>query len=74
MFTGIVETLQTVVRIQKLGDGCELTVGSPFASEVKIGDSVAVNGACLTVVGAAGGLSFQAGFVYIVSRGAYSRR
>jgi riboflavin synthase len=62
MFTGIIETLRPVVRIQKLVDGCELTVAWPFAAEVRVGESVAVNGACLTVVGLGDGLRFQAGF------------
>lgn len=50
MFTGIVESMGTVVRVLRRGGGARLEVRSPqVLSEVKIGDSVAVNGACVTV-------------------------
>lgn len=50
MFTGIVESTGTVVRVLRRGGGARLEVRSPFVvGEVKIGDSVAVNGACVTV-------------------------
>lgn len=46
-----------------MADGCELTIGASFASELAIGESVAVNGACLTVVQRDGeSCRFQAGF------------
>lgn len=51
MFTGLVEFLGTVQQTSRLGAGCELSVIQPvLASELTIGESVAVNGACLTVV------------------------
>jgi riboflavin synthase len=51
MFTGLVESLGTVVRRQPDGaGGAHLTVTCPFATELTPGESVAVNGACLTVV------------------------
>ncbi len=51
MFTGLVEALGTVRRIDGDGAGRELTIAVPaFAEELSIGESVAVNGACLTVV------------------------
>lgn len=63
MFTGIIETLQPVVAIQKLADGCELTIAAPFAAALQVGESVAVNGACLTVVShEADRFRVQAGF------------
>jgi riboflavin synthase len=63
MFTGIVEELGTIRAIAPMADGRELTVGASFASELAIGESVAVNGACLTVVQRDGGsCRFQAGF------------
>lgn len=51
MFTGLVESLGTVCSLQKTGDGVQLTVQAPtLAAELSLGDSVAVNGVCLTVV------------------------
>jgi riboflavin synthase len=51
MFTGLIEVLGTVQRIDADGAGQNLVVAAPkLASELTIGDSVAVNGACLTVV------------------------
>jgi riboflavin synthase len=62
MFTGLVETLGTVRRIDRTTDGCELTVTAAFAAELSVGESVAVNGACLTVVARdAVSFHFQAG-------------
>ncbi len=50
MFTGLVETLGTVGQILSTGAGMELVVSAPYAGKLTIGESVAVNGACLTVV------------------------
>ena len=51
MFTGLVESLGTVVRRHPDGaGGAHLTITCPFAPELTLGESVAVNGACLTVV------------------------
>jgi riboflavin synthase len=63
MFTGLVEALGTVRRIASDGTGRLLTITEPrLAPELSVGESVAVNGACLTVVErAADGFSFQAG-------------
>lgn len=49
MFTGLVEATGEVVALAPRGDGSRLTLRVPFAGEVGIGDSVAVNGCCLTV-------------------------
>ena len=55
MFTGIVETTGRVARLQATADGGRLELcGVPFAGELAVGESVAVNGCCLTVVEAAG--------------------
>ena len=51
MFTGIVEACGTVAGIQPAEGGARLTIGAPFAGDLGIGESVAVNGACLTVTG-----------------------
>ncbi|TIC85440.1 riboflavin synthase [Nocardioides sp. GY 10127] len=51
MFTGIVEELGTVVDVTDTGDAARLTVRGPLVLEgTGLGDSIAVNGCCLTVV------------------------
>ena len=51
MFTGLIEALGTVERLAEGSTSCRLTVRAPqLLSGVKIGDSIAVNGVCLTVV------------------------
>lgn len=50
MFTGIIETLGKVVTIQKELENVHFTVESDFTSELKVDQSVAHNGVCLTVV------------------------
>lgn len=53
MFTGLVEALAAVRDVRPDGPGCELTLHAPpFVGELALGDSVAVNGVCLTVVAA----------------------
>ena len=54
MFTGLVADLGHVARIDSTAEGVRLTVESPLARELGEGDSVAVNGVCLTVVGICG--------------------
>jgi len=50
MFTGIVEELGTVERIEPQGDALRLTVrATTVLSDASLGDSIAVNGCCLTV-------------------------
>jgi riboflavin synthase len=51
MFTGLVEALGTVQSLAPAGAGREFVVSAPaFAAELSLGESVAVNGTCLTVV------------------------
>jgi riboflavin synthase len=50
MFTGIIEGLGTLNRIEKEGDNVHFTLSSNFTSELKIDQSLAHNGVCLTVV------------------------
>ncbi|MGI4821308.1 MAG: riboflavin synthase [Janthinobacterium lividum] len=50
MFTGIIEALGTVVGVADEGANRHFTVQSPFAAELKIDQSVAHDGVCLTVV------------------------
>ena len=55
MFTGIVERLADVVSVDATDAGRRLVVDSAYEEEPSIGDSVAVNGVCLTVVDTADG-------------------
>jgi riboflavin synthase len=50
MFTGLVESLGTVTRAEENGAGWRLVVRDRIGPQLAIGESVAVNGACLTVV------------------------
>jgi riboflavin synthase len=51
MFTGLVEALATVRRVEADGPGRLLVLAEPtLAPQLSLGESVAVNGACLTVV------------------------
>lgn len=50
MFTGIIEQLGEIVDIQKKGTNVDFYVKTPFYEELKIDQSIAHNGACLTVV------------------------
>ena len=50
MFTGIIESLGTVQEIKKEQDNLQITISSSITSELKIDQSVAHNGVCLTVV------------------------
>ena len=59
MFTGIIEGLGTIVRIRPSGQGKRLLIDADFPlDQTKIGDSIAVSGACLTVV-VVGGKRFE---------------
>ena len=56
MFTGIVEELGEVVALEDLGQAARLTVrGEVVTSDAAHGDSIAVNGVCLTVVDSSAG-------------------
>ena len=56
MFTGIVEELGEVVAVEPLQDASRLTVRGPVVtSDAGHGDSISVNGVCLTVVTSADG-------------------
>ncbi len=61
MFTGIIKALGTVTRVAVTSDGAHLEIAAPdFADTLGAGESVAVNGACLTVAALASpAFSFQ---------------
>ena len=48
MFTGLVTALGRVRALSRGDEGATLTISSPLAAELRAGDSVAVNGVCLT--------------------------
>lgn len=52
MFTGIIEAVGTTKKITHKGKVSDLTISveEPFTKELRIGDSIAINGTCLTVV------------------------
>ncbi|HPU12936.1 MAG TPA: riboflavin synthase [Aeromicrobium sp.] len=51
MFTGLIEERGTVLSLNDLGDSVRLTIRGPLVtSDAKHGDSIAVNGCCLTVI------------------------
>ena len=51
MFTGLVEEIGRVDKLEPQGDALRLTIGAgKVLSDVSFGDSIAVNGVCLTVV------------------------
>lgn len=54
MFTGIIEDVGRLVEVAPFGGGRKLTIQSKFASQLKVDESVAVNGACQTVVAVEG--------------------
>ncbi len=57
MFTGLIEAVGKVATIERHGASARLVVEAPFpAEEVSLGDSIAVNGVCLTVVEKGGGV------------------
>lgn len=61
MFTGIVEELGEIVTCEDLGDAARLVIRGPLVSaDARHGDSIAVNGVCLTVVEVLGDGSFSA--------------
>jgi riboflavin synthase len=59
MFTGIVKELGRVEAVDASDDGARLRISAGVASELAEGDSVAVNGACLTATSVSGG-AFEA--------------
>ena len=50
MFTGIVEAVGSLTEVKGTSGGFRVRIQTPLASTLKIGDSLAVNGVCLTVI------------------------
>ena len=55
MFTGLIESVGEVAEVKSTGSGVRLRVRTALAAELAPGDSLAVNGVCLTVIVADGG-------------------
>jgi riboflavin synthase len=55
VFTGLIEAIGLVSKIERRGESTKIAFSSPWdLTEIKAGDSISVNGACLTVVGIEG--------------------
>ena len=50
MFNGLIETCGTVADLRPIPAGFRIVVATPLAPELRLGESIAVNGVCLTVV------------------------
>ncbi|HKI67098.1 MAG TPA: riboflavin synthase [Solirubrobacterales bacterium] len=48
MFTGLIEDLGSVESVERSDEGAQLRIATKLASQIELGDSVAVNGICLT--------------------------
>ena len=55
MFTGLIEAVGEVVDVRPIASGFRIRVGSALSGDLREGESVAVNGVCLTAVDAASG-------------------
>jgi len=58
MFTGLVQDVGVVESVERGSEGARLRIATPLAAEVRPGDSVAVNGVCLTAT-EVGGPGFE---------------
>lgn len=50
MFTGLIQDLGRVEHIEHIGGGARLTIATPLGAQLAPGDSIAVNGTCLTAI------------------------
>ncbi|MEK7238280.1 MAG: riboflavin synthase [Nitrospirota bacterium] len=59
MFTGLIENIGTVSSIKRAGGGLKISICPESAIELQIGDSVSINGVCLTVVETGRDIAFE---------------
>jgi riboflavin synthase len=52
MFTGLIQDVGTIERLKRDDAGARLRIATPLGAEIALGDSVAVNGCCLTATAA----------------------
>lgn len=57
MFTGLIADLGSVLATESNGDGATLRIQTALAAELGVGDSIAVNGVCLTATRVGGGMN-----------------
>jgi riboflavin synthase len=50
VFTGLVQGVGAVAGVERSQDGARVTIASPLVAELSAGDSIAINGVCLTAV------------------------
>jgi len=50
VFTGLVQGIGSVAGIERSDDGARVTIATPLVAELATGDSIAINGVCLTAV------------------------
>jgi riboflavin synthase len=50
MFTGLVQGIGSVAEIERSDDGARITIATSLVAELSAGDSIAINGVCLTAV------------------------
>ena len=50
MFTGLIQGLGRVAAVERDDEGARITIQTPLVSELALGDSIAINGVCLTAV------------------------
>lgn len=50
MFTGLIEDIGKIAAVKKIGDGVRFSISSQKLTDLKVDDSIAVNGCCLTAV------------------------
>jgi riboflavin synthase len=67
MFTGLVEAIGTISSVQKTASGIELRIESPW-SDLTQGESISINGACLTVLDHGSGWFTVAAMVMTAAR------
>ncbi len=60
MFTGLIEEVVQIKKVSQNSNGAVISLETSFAKEVKLGDSISINGSCLTVIDITGKtLSFE---------------
>jgi len=70
MFTGLIADLGSVTALQRNGEGATLEISTRLASELRQGDSVAVNGVCLTATDVRDGRFAAAAMIETLRRSA----
>ena len=74
MFTGLIEAVGVIERADALGNGREFGISTPFTGELAIGDSLAIDGVCLTVVRCDGALAVVQAVEETLSKTTLGRR